>query len=82
MIQKFHYVLNFGHLDALKNLARTYEKLRSNSKALEVYKKYIEVVKNPTDYKIVKDKIEKLETGAADEESEGLIDKIMKFFNK
>ena len=69
-------------LDALKNLARTYEKLRANSKALEVYKKYIEVVKNPTEYKIIKDKIEKLETGAAEEESEGLLDKIMKFFNK
>ena len=69
-------------LDALKNLGRIYEKLRANSKALEIYKKYIEIVKNPSDYKIVKDKIEKLETGAADEESEGLIDKIMKFFNR
>lgn len=69
-------------LDALKNLARIYEKIKANSKALEIYKKYIEIVKNPSDYKIAKDKIEKLETGAADEESEGLIDKIMKFFNK
>lgn len=69
-------------LDALKNLGRIYERLRANSKALEIYKKYIEIVKNPADYKIVKDKIEKLERGGAEEESEGLIDKIMKFFNK
>ncbi len=69
-------------LDALKNLGRIYEHLKQNSKALEVYKKYIEVVKNPSEYKITKDKIERLETGAAEEESEGLIDKIMKFFNK
>lgn len=74
--------VNPNDLDALKNLAKTYERLRSGAKALEVYKKYIMVVKNPSEYKIIKDKIEKLETGAADEESEGLIDKIMKFFNK
>lgn len=69
-------------LDALKNLGRAYEKIRANSKALDVYKKYLEVVKNPSEYKIVKDKIEKLENSSAQEESEGLIDKIMKFFNK
>ncbi len=69
-------------LDALKNLGRAYEKIRANSKALEVYKRYLEIVKNPSDYKIVKDKIDKLENSSAQEESEGLIDKIMKFFNK
>ncbi len=71
-------------LNALKELAKAYEKTKSKSKALEIYKNYLEAVKDPTDYKIVKEKIEKLESlGTADaEQSEGLIDKIMKLFGK
>ena len=69
-------------LDALKNLGRAYEKTRANNKALELYQHYIEIVKSPADYKIIKEKIEKLQNGGADENSEGLLDKIMKFFGK
>ena len=69
-------------LDALKNLGRAYEKTRANSKALELYQHYIEIVKNPADYKIIKDKIEKLQNGEMEENSEGLLDKIMKLFGK
>ncbi|MBR1460491.1 tetratricopeptide repeat protein [bacterium] len=71
-------------LKALKELANAYEKNRMKSKALDIYRRYIELVKEPSEYKIVKDKIEKLETlGASDaQESEGLIDKIMKLFHK
>ena len=54
------------------------------AKALDTYKAYIELVKEPSEYKIIKDKIDNLEKlGASDaQESEGLIDKIMKIFNK
>lgn len=69
-------------LDALKNLGRAYEKTRANDKALELYQHYIEIVKNPADYKIIKEKIEKLQNGGAEENSEGLLDKIMKLFGK
>lgn len=69
-------------LDALKNLGRAYEKTRANSKALELYQHYIEIVKSPADYKIIKEKIEKLQNGGMEENSEGLIDKIMKLFGK
>ncbi len=71
-------------ITALKELALAYEHNRAKGKALECYKKYLELVKAPSDYKIVKDKIEKLENlGSTDaEESEGLLDKIMKLFNK
>ena len=69
-------------LDALKSLGRAYEKTRANAKALELYQHYIEIVKNPADYKIIKDKIEKLQNGGAEENSEGLLDKIMKIFGK
>ncbi len=68
--------------DALKNLGRAYEKARANSKALEIYQHYIEIVKSPAEYKIIKDKIEKLQNSASAEESEGLLDKIMKIFGK
>lgn len=67
--------------DALKNLGRAYEKTKNNDKALKIYEHYIEIVKNPSDYKIAKDKIEKLKNGGV-EESEGLLDKIMKLFGK
>ena len=42
------------------------------------------MVKDPVEYKLIKDRLEKLDTyGAGDaEESVGLIDKIMGFFNK
>ena len=69
-------------VEALKNLARAYEKIHSNDKALKVYEHYIEIVKNPSDYKIAKDRIEKLQNGGSAEASEGLIDKIMKLFGK
>ena len=76
--------INSNDVVALKALARAYEKVKMKSKALETYKKYLEVVKDPSDYKIVKDKVEKLEAfGTSDgEASEGLIDKIMKIFGK
>ena len=45
------------------------------------YDKYIELVKDPAEYKIAKDRLEKLEA-AEMESSVGLIDKIMGFFNK
>lgn len=69
-------------LDALKNLGRAYEKTKANAKALKLYQHYIEIVKNPADYKIIKDKIEKLQNGGIEENSEGLLDKIMKLFGK
>lgn len=71
-------------LTALKNLAKGYEKIKANSQAIDVYNKYLELVKDPVDYKNAKDKLELLENmGASDaENSEGLLDKIMRFFNK
>lgn len=69
-------------LAALKELARGYEKIKANSKAIEVYNKYLELVKDPAEYKMIKDRLERLDNLANEEESVGLIDKIMGFFNK
>lgn len=68
-------------LKVLKDLARAYERVKSKDKAVEVYNKYLELVKDPVDYKMAKDRLDKLEATQM-EESVGLIDRIMGFFNK
>lgn len=71
-------------LEGLKNLAKGYEKIRAKDKAIETYSKYLELVKDPVDYQLAKDRLDKLDKlGSADaEESVGLIDKIMGLFNR
>ncbi len=71
-------------LNTLKDLAKAYEKVKDKNSAIAVYNKYLALVKDPVDYKMAKDKLDKLESyGSADaEDSAGLIDKIMGFFNK
>lgn len=70
-------------LQTLKELAKAYEKIKSNQKAIEIYNKYLELVKDPVDHKMAKDRLDKLMSGVSEnEESIGLLDKIMGFFNK
>ena len=70
-------------LQALKELAKAYEKIKSNKKAIEIYNKYLDLVKDPVDHKMAKDRLDKLMCGVSEnEESVGLLDKIMGFFNK
>lgn len=70
-------------LQTLKELAKAYEKIKSNQKAIEIYNKYLELVKDPVDHKMAKDRLDKLMSGVSEnEESVGLLDKIMGFFNK
>ena len=65
-------------------MARAYERIKANKKAIEAYTKYLELVKDPVDYQMAKSRLDKLENlGAGDaEESVGLLDKIMSLFNK
>lgn len=68
-------------LSALKDLARGYEKVKANKKAIEVYNKYLELVKDPVDHKMAQERLNKLTASVSDEEeSVGLLDKIMNFF--
>lgn len=71
-------------LTALKNLARAYERIKANRQAIDTYNRYLELVKDPVDYKMAKERLDKLDSlGSSDaEESEGLLDKIMGFFGK
>lgn len=68
-------------LGALKDLARGYERIKANKKAIEVYNKYLELVKDPVDHKMAQERLNKLTASASEEEdSVGLLDKIMNFF--
>ncbi|MCM1338364.1 MAG: hypothetical protein NC191_01680 [Muribaculaceae bacterium] len=75
------YAVDKNDLNALKALAKGYEKIKAKDKAIAAYNKFIELVKDPAEYQLIKDKLDKLDS-AQMEESEGLIDKIVKFFNR
>ena len=82
------YCLDNRNSKALKSLAVAYEKMKNPSKALEFYNKYLSssgVAQDEIPY--IKKKIESLEGKAktyndASDEDDGLIGKIMRFFNK
>jgi len=65
----------------IKKLAAAYEKLRNKPAALEFYNLFLKFGKGDSDYEKIKQKIDKL-SNTDMQEDEGLIDKIMKFFNK
>ncbi len=77
------YEADPNDLNGLKNLAKAYERYRKD-KAIELYQKYLDLVQDPVEYKLAKERLEKLDSyGSGEaEESEGLIDKIMGLFNK
>ncbi len=70
-------------LSALKDLAKGYEKIKAKDSAIDAYTRYLELVKDPVEYKMAKTRLDKLESfGASEaEESVGLIDKIIGMFN-
>jgi len=72
------------NINAMKKLASMYEKTRDKQHALDMYKKYLQTAPQSDEYKEIEKKVAKLEHTemAPDEEEEGLLDKIMKFFNK
>ena len=75
------YSLDKRNANVVKKLAQTYEKLKNKPSAIEYYSKYVQIAGNASDIEKVREKLQKLEhTNMV--EDEGLIDKIMKFFNK
>lgn len=73
---------NFG---AMKKLAELYLKLRDRSSAAECYRKYLQTAPQSSDeYSQIEKKLANLEGSEAQsyEESEGLIEKIIRFFSK
>lgn len=75
------YELDTKNTVVIKKLAQTYEKLHNKQGAIDFYNKYIERARGLDDYEQVQAKLSKLQN-STEEESEGLLDKIMRFFNK
>lgn len=65
----------------IKQIAEIYEKLRNKPEAVKYYQKYLTISTDGTDAEKIRQKLAKLENTQMQAE-EGLIDKIMKFFNK
>lgn len=82
------YCLDNRKSNVLKSLAVAYEKTKNPVKAVEFYSKYLSSSAiSEQEVAMIKKKLEKLEGQAktydeASNEDEGLIDKIMRFFNK
>lgn len=75
------YELDKRNASVVKNLAKAYEKLRNKPAAIEFYNKFLEIGKGLPDYEKIQNKVEKL-AHTDMQEDEGLIDKIMRWFNK
>lgn len=80
------YLLRLYKLDKrnsaiVKKLGDAYDKIHNKPAALECYEKYLEIGKGNPDYEKVQQKVESL-SNAATSEDEGLLDKIINWFNK
>lgn len=76
------YELDKRNALVVRKLAKVYEKIKNKPGAVEFYKKYLELAKGAQDYAQIEQKLQKLEHTELVQEDEGLLDKIMRFFNK
>ena len=76
------YELDKRNAIVVRRLAKVYEKIKNKPDAVEFYKKYLELAKGAQDYAQIEQKLQKLEHTEFVQEDEGLLDKIMRFFNK
>ena len=72
------------NFNAMKKLGSLYEKVKDKQKAVDMYKKYLQTAPQNEEHKQIENKLAKLENSemTPDVEEEGLLDKIMRFFNK
>ena len=75
------YALDKRNTGVIKKLAVAYEKIKNKPASVEFYTKYLELSKGANDYEQVKAKLSKLENTTM-EEDEGLLEKILRMFNK
>ncbi|MBO8430914.1 hypothetical protein IAC76_05955 [Spirochaetes bacterium] len=69
------------NLNLIKQLGQLQEKLKNKPEAVKYYKRYLEIAQQGADFDKIQAKLAKLENTEMVQE-EGLIDKIMRFFNK
>ena len=66
----------------LKNLGIAYQKLKNYPSAVHYYNEFLKYNNDLAQNEVIKEKLSKINGLENEEQSEGLIDKIMKFFNK
>ncbi len=76
------YELDKRNALVIRRLAQVHEKVKNKPAAVEFYKKYLELAKGAQDYEKIQQKLQKLEHTEFVQDDEGLLDKIIKFFNK
>jgi tetratricopeptide (TPR) repeat protein len=84
--EQAEYLLKLYKLDkrnstVVRKLGEAYEKLRNKPATIECYQKYLEIGKGNPDYAKIQAKLDKLSNSNMSED-EGLLDKIMGWFNK
>lgn len=67
---------------AIKCLATAYHKLKNYPSAVHYYNEFLKYNNDLAENEVIKEKLSKINGLESEEASEGLIDKIMKFFNK
>lgn len=75
------YKLDKRNSGVVRKLGEAYEKSHNKPNAVECYEKYLEIGKGNPDYAKIQHKLEKLNNTAMSED-EGLLDKIIGWFNK
>lgn len=74
------YKLDKRNASVVRKLGEAYEKCHNKSASIECYEKYLEIGKGNSDYAKIQHKLEKLNNTEMSED-EGLLDKIMNWFN-
>ena len=75
------YKLDKRNASVVRKLGEAYEKCHNKQASIECYEKYLEIGKGNSDYAKIQHKLEKLNNTEMSED-EGLLDKIMNWFNK
>ena len=75
------YVLDKRNALVIRQLAKGYEKIKDKESAIACYEKYLQYAPNSGDTEEIKRRLNKL-NNTANSDDEGILDKIMKFFNK
>lgn len=68
--------------ECLKKLANAYQKLKNYPAACECYNEFLKYSHDMAENEVIKAKLAKINGLGCEEQSEGWLDKIMKFFNK
>ncbi len=74
--------LDNKNTECLKKMAGAYQKMKNYPAAVECYNEFLKYSNDLAENEVIKEKLNKINGLENEDNSEGLIDKIMRFFNK